>query len=292
MFKFNKKVYITLYIAIILLFSISCKNNITDGNQNTNDLGNYAGVYKSATYDINIGSDGSITVAESGAQSINGTVESKEGNKYTIKLDNGTQIIIEFLDNGSVTITKPDGTTESATKTDNTGGQKIVNLTVYCGSKSLGIDTNSDYSHEIKDLWLSVYKNKKIYLNKKYEDKGGDKWTDEYGNLYYKSYQSGTNAQAMFITNYIYTLSYTIKGDTTIYNTNYVSGVYSNTSGSYASLIFIEGDWLQRAFLNPNAISSDNSIDKILTNGNKTINKNPNWIETQGSAYKGYLKDY
>ena len=149
-----KNIKLKLFIAIILLFSISCKNNITDGNQNTNDLGNYAGVYKSATYDINIGSDGSITVAESGAQSINGTVSGKEGNKYTIKLDNGTQIIIEFLDNGSVTITKPDGTTESATKTDNTGGQKVVNLTVYCGSKSLGIDTNSDYSQDIKDLWL------------------------------------------------------------------------------------------------------------------------------------------
>lgn len=121
----NTKILITL-LSFILLSFIGCnKNEDITGNNEINDLGNYAGVYKSQTYDINIGSDGSITVAENGGGTINGAVSSKEGNKYTIKLDNGSEIIIEFLDNGSVTITKSDGTTESATKQEdnNTGGE-------------------------------------------------------------------------------------------------------------------------------------------------------------------------
>ena len=283
---FSKKVYITLYITIILSFSISCKNNITDGNENTNDLGNYAGVYKSATYDINIGSDGSITVAESGAQSITGTVSSKEGNKYTIKLDNGTQIIIEFLDNGSVTITKPDGTTESATKTDNGNGENNGEhipqmITVYCGSNSIDIDINSDYSKKIKDLWLSVFANKKVYILKTMTSGNsaiirpdGD-YQHNFDGLVFK-----------YIASSIYTFSFN-GGELT----NYVVGVYSNVNNSTKNtlphcIFFVEGDDNK---VHGMYVSNTITLAEAISNQDKT--KTNWWVNETGFRYRGFLKD-
>ena len=284
MFKFNKKVYIT--ILSILILSISCKNNITDGNQNTNDLGNYAGVYKSATYDINIGSDGSITVAESGAQSITGSVSSKEGNKYTIKLDNGTQIIIEFLDNGSVTITKPDGTTESATKNENnTGGEHVPQMiTVYCGSNSIDIDINSDYSQKIKDLWLSVFANKKVYALK--SGAGGHSAIIRQNG----DYQHNFDGLAFkYIASSIYSLPYKVGASETNY-TNYVVGVYSNAKPNKTTLphciFFVEGDDNKVRGM---YVSNTITIAEAISNQDKT--KNNWWDNETGFRYKGFLKD-
>lgn len=181
----NTKILITL-LSFILLSFIGCnKNEDITGNNEINDLGNYAGVYKSQTYDINIGSDGSITVAQSGGQAINGKVSVKEGNKYTIKLDNGNEIIIEFLDNGSVTITKPDGTTESATKSNNTGGN-----TGDTGGNTGGETQSDGKDHKNHSLLIGNWKNSSLPTAKDRYLYDGQNYRDIYNyNLMTQTYK-------------------------------------------------------------------------------------------------------
>ena len=61
----------------------------------------------------------------------------------------GEEITIEFGDNNSITITKSDGSTESAT---------VYTITVQYGSKTANIDPND--SEKIEKLWKNMISDK------------------------------------------------------------------------------------------------------------------------------------
>lgn len=271
---FNKKLYITIITIIsILILSISCGNSMTDstngGNgenqSNQKSLGSYAGTYKGATgatYDeIVIKADSSTTFKKTGeTTTITGTVSKAEGNKFSITLSNGEEIIIEFGDNNSITITKSDGSTESAT---------VYTITVQYGSKTANIDPND--SEKIEKLWKNMISDKIIY-----EDKNYSKITGGFGidaNYYEQKYESSNKARTVFVKCRFKELN----------GINYIAGVYYDNYNQYN----MPNDW--RLIV----IGNDGTEHAWYGGGrdrNNIPNENTAW--TYYTFRFGYLKNY
>lgn len=118
---------------------------------------------------------------------------------------------------------------------DNTNGNgkvKITNLTVYCGSNSLGIDTNSDYSQDIKNLWLSVTTNKDVtflFLNN--PERNEDGYIDGIGDFYDKNKARDVFKKVITINSNSALYSISKAENAKNINKNYIGGIYYNGTG-------------------------------------------------------------